>query len=753
MLPIQPAVVLCPIRSSPPPLPVSRDPRESCSLLCLRLLRPLQLVALLRDEYRRRGYEEVMSPLLFKRELWATSGHLQAYAENMFAVTPGIAPLEVVGAAAAAAAGVGRAVPAASAGGVHNGTAATATAAASTEGPTSADRHVDIAAAAHAHRHTAHQTGDHSHRNPSGTDEIKEGCCGDHANAAPVFAVVNAGSSSAGPGSAASEPAHPEHSAEVFGLKPMNCPGHCLMFKHVSRGSGRFACLAPDAAAGAAVGGARVAAWRFSAQLKHRPRARLLTAPGIDAGMLGSNVGSNTLQLRRCPTHPRASTPTPTPSSPLRPRVLQRSVSYKELPLRLADFSTLHRNEATGALGGLTRLRRFQQDDAHIFCSLAQVEAEVAGCLHFIAHVYRLFGFSFRAKLSTRPETYVGELATWQRAEAALATSLRQFLSAAPPQQQPGDADAAAASEHSHAVSGEQPVSAVAGTPAAVAAAAGADAAAPGLAAVEFEVDEGGGAFYGPKIDVFVRDAIGREHQCATVQLDFNLPQRFGLTYRDAEGGQTTPVMIHRAILGSVERMLGILIEHTAGRWPFWLSPRQVMVCSVNDRNVPYAEAVARELMAATAPDSGADRSDRGAGTAGPHGLYHPHASAESLFVDVDDSARTVPKKVREAQVAQYNVIAVVGDAEQAAGTVTLRFRDAATVSAFTACAAEVHVAVPAAAPAPAGERAASPTLKGSSKAAAVAAPKDADVPPATIITLTVAEAKRVCEHMSHTLR
>jgi len=377
----------------------------------------------------------------------------------------------------------------------------------------------------------------------------------------------------------------------------------------------------------------------------------------------------------------------------------------------------------------------------------------VAGCLHFIAHVYRLFGFSFRAKLSTRPEMYVGELANWQRAEAALATSLRQFLSATP-QQQTGDAVAAAASEHDRAPGGEQPVSTVAGALAPASTAAGSGPAAPGPTAVEFEVDEGGGAFYGPKIDVFVRDAIGREHQCATVQLDFNLPQRFGLSYRDAEGGQTAPVMIHRAILGSVERMLGILIEHTAGRWPFWLSPRQVMVCSVNDRNVPYAETVARELMAATATDSGAGRSDRGASAAGPHGLYHPHASAESLFVDVDDSARTVPKKVREAQVAQYNVIAVVGDAEQTAGTVTLRFRDAATVAAFIACAAEVHVAVPAAAAAPAGERAAAPAPKSPSKAAAaVVAPKDADVPPATIITLTVAEAKRVCEHMSRTLQ
>lgn len=286
-------------------------------------------------------------------------------------------------------------------------------------------------------------------------------------------------------------------------------------------------------------------------------------------------------------------------------------MSYRDLPMRLADFSPLHRNEATGALGGLTRLRRFAQDDAHIFCAPEQVEAEVAGCLDFVAAVYGVFGFRFRAVLSTRPPVFVGAAEGWARAEAALARSLAAFLGAG-------------------------------AAPAAVAA--------------------GGGAFYGPKIDIFVEDALRREHQCATVQLDFNLPARFGLAYTDAAGGAAAPVLIHRAILGSVERMLGVLAEHTGGRWPFWLSPRQVLIASVSERNAAAAHAAA----AALAP---------------------PAAGAAALFVDVDASPRTVAKKVREAQTAQYNIVAVVGDVEQAAGTLALRFRDAATYADFAVAA------------------------------------------------------------------
>ena len=389
-----------------------------------------RLLSWLRDEYRRRGYEEVITPQLFKRDLWRTSGHLQAYAGDMFAVTPGL--------------------------------------------PTGDAE----AAAAHA----------------------DNGCCGGGAAAAA-----------------------PDDDA-IFGLKPMNCPGHCLIFK--SRGA----------------------------------------------------------------------------------------VSYRELPMRLADFSPLHRNEASGALGGLTRLRRFAQDDAHIFCAPSQVADEVAACLRFVAAVYGVFGFRFRAVLSTRPPLSVGGDAAWAAAEAALADSLRAFLG-------PGGAP--------------------------------------------LDVEAGGGAFYGPKIDVFVEDALRREHQCATVQLDFNLPARFGLAYTDSSGATATPVLIHRAVLGSVERMLGVLIEHTGGRWPFWLSPRQVLVASVSERHA----AAARAAAAALAP---------------------PEAGAAALFVDVDVSTRTVAKKVREAQAAQYNVVAVVGDAEAADGTVSLRFRDAVTRAAFAVAARDV---------------------------------------------------------------
>jgi threonyl-tRNA synthetase len=344
--------------------------------------------------------------------------------------------------------------------------------------------------------------------------------------------------------------------------------------------------------------------------------------------------------------------------------------------VRLADFSSLHRNEATGALGGLTRLRRFVQDDAHIFCAPEQVEAEVAAALDFVAAVYGMFGFRFRAVLSTRPPVFVGSEEGWARAEAALGRSLAAFLAAR----------------------------------------AGAGAPTPVPA-----VEAGGGAFYGPKIDVFVEDALRREHQCATVQLDFNLPERFDLSYADASGGASRPVMIHRAVLGSVERMLGVLAEHTAGRWPFWLSPRQLLVASVSERNAAAAAAAA----AALAP---------------------PAAGAAALFVDVDASPRTVAKKVREAQTAQYNVVAVVGDAEQAAGTLALRFRDAATFADFAAAARAVL-----------GDAACPPALLLAPAAAPAAvavddaAPPPAQPPALPVVSLTVADTRAVCEALART--
>ncbi|XAR64566.1 Threonine--tRNA ligase [Bertholletia excelsa] len=271
--------------------------------------------------------------------------------------------------------------------------------------------------------------------------------------------------------------------------------------------------------------------------------------------------------------------------------------SYRELPLRLAEFGVLHRNEASGALSGLTRVRRFQQDDAHIFCRESQIKDEVRNELDFINHTYGIFGFTFDLKLSTRPEKYLGDLATWEKAEAALAEALDEF-----------------------------------GKP--------------------WEINEADGAFYGPKIDISVNDALSRKFQCATLQLDFQLPSRFNLSFSaEDEAKKERPVMIHRAILGSVERMFAILLEHYKGKWPFWLSPRQTIVCPVSEKSENYAMQVKDWIHQA------------------------------GFYVDVDTSDRTIQKKVREAQVAQYNYILVVGEKESENNQVSVRVRDKADVA------------------------------------------------------------------------
>ena len=404
--------------------------------------------------------------------------------------------------------------------------------------------------------------------------------------------------------------------------------------------------------------------------------------------------------------------------------------SYRELPLRLADFGVLHRNEFSGALTGLTRVRRFQQDDAHIFCRPDQIRDEVVAALDFMDAVYGVFGFSFELDLSTRPAKALGSAEVWARAEAMMAEALNGF-----------------------------------GRP--------------------WKLNPGDGAFYGPKIDIKVFDALGRRHQCATIQLDFQLPIRFNLRYKarnlaeeeaaeaaeeavaattkeeggvtptlapqvkqqqqqqqqdlpptfestavtttDASSSTTTdapvggpfnghsgkkreknkpkpaatsvvgeggggggggggekmeevvgqsqatghhhvsqvaslverarsgvdelptgferPVIIHRAILGSVERFCAVLIEHTGGKWPFWLSPRQVSIVPVALKYADYAQSVAGRLH------------------------------AEGYFVDVDLSKNTLNKKIRDAQVEQYNFILVVGAEEETAGTVNIRSR------------------------------------------------------------------------------
>lgn len=266
--------------------------------------------------------------------------------------------------------------------------------------------------------------------------------------------------------------------------------------------------------------------------------------------------------------------------------------SWRDLPLRMADFGVLHRNELSGALTGLTRVRRFQQDDAHIFCRPDQVKQEMQGALEFLKHVYTTFGFTYKLKLSTRPEKYLGDIEVWNAAEQDLQESLDSLQ-------------------------------------------------------LPWTLNPGDGAFYGPKIDITLTDALRRQHQCATIQLDFQLPLRFNLSYVDDKGEKKSPVIIHRAILGSVERMIAVLTENFGGKWPFWMSPRQAMVVPVGPSVNSYAKEVRDTLR----------------------------ASGYCSDVDVDDG-NTMNKKVRNAQIAQYNFILVVGDKEKENKTVNVRTRD-----------------------------------------------------------------------------
>jgi len=321
-------------------------------------------------------------------------------------------------------------------------------------------------------------------------------------------------------------PAEIDKDKDVFALKPMNCPGHCLMFRHEER-------------------------------------------------------------------------------------------SYRELPWRVADFGVLHRNEASGALSGMTRVRKFQQDDTHVFCTQDQIMQEIGALFDFLAYVYGLFGFPFKLKFSTRPEGYMGSLENWNAAEDQLRKALQRFR---------GN---------------------------------------------DWELNEGDGAFYGPKIDATISDALHREYQSATIQLDFQLPQNFELEYMTADSGgqkaaaaastagETTrsplvvngegprmtattsaekesgtlspgrarPVMIHRAIIGSFERFIAILTEHFAGKWPFWLSPRQILVVPV----MKGAEEYVKEVQS----------------------IFHK----ARMYVDVDLSGNTLQKKIRTGQIMQYNFI------------------------------------------------------------------------------------------------
>ncbi|KAJ2614736.1 hypothetical protein H4S08_001560 [Coemansia sp. RSA 1365] len=288
--------------------------------------------------------------------------------------------------------------------------------------------------------------------------------------------------------------------------------------------------------------------------------------------------------------------------------------SYKDLPVRYADFSPLHRNEIAGALSGLTRVRKFHQDDGHIFCMRSQVESEIENCLRLISEMYEMFGFvSYEFTLSTRPDKFIGDTNEWDEAEDALRDALNKS-----------------------------------GKP--------------------WTLNAGDGAFYGPKIDVRVHDALGRKHQTATIQLDFQLPQRFQLKYTGSDGQSHQPVMIHRAVLGSMERMLAILIEHWGGKWPFWINPRQAMVIPTTiavgaEGIVDYAHRV-RDLLA----------NDKNPESVDSH----------RFFVDIDTSGNTLNRAVRQAQLAQYSYILVVGEKELNSGTADIRQRQGGRVGTKT---------------------------------------------------------------------
>ena len=248
----------------------------------------------------------------------------------------------------------------------------------------------------------------------------------------------------------------------------------------------------------------------------------------------------------------------------------------------------MHRHEPSGTLHGLLRVRHITQDDGHIFCTEDQVKDEVKACLAFGFFIYDVFGFEPRLELSTRPEKRVGSDEMWDRAEASLQAALEE----------------------------------------------------EGL---EFEINEGDGAFYGPKIDLHMTDSIGRSWQLGTVQLDYSMPERFELAYTGADNEDHQPVMIHRALMGSFERFIGILIEHYAGEFPLWLAPAQALVLPISDRHVEYAEQVARELR-----DAG-------------------------LRVAVDDRGESVGRKIRDGELRKVPYLLVVGDQEADSGQVAVR--------------------------------------------------------------------------------
>jgi threonyl-tRNA synthetase len=268
-----------------------------------------------------------------------------------------------------------------------------------------------------------------------------------------------------------------------------------------------------------------------------------------------------------------------------------RPHSYKDLPLRNAEIGLVHRHELSGVLNGLFRVRAFHQDDAHIFMTPDQIETEILGVLKLVDRIYSTFGLSFHLELSTRPKKSIGTDEQWERAISGLDAALQTY-------------------------------------------------------GQEYKVNPGDGAFYGPKIDVHIKDALGRTWQCGTVQLDLSLPERFDLSYIGKDNEKHRPIMIHRVIYGSIERFLGILVEHFAGKFPLWLAPVQATLLPINDGLIDFAKTVQQELEAA------------------------------GLNTVVDDRTESLNKKVREAQLEKTPLILTIGEKEKDAGTLSVRTLD-----------------------------------------------------------------------------
>ncbi|MGM0454149.1 MAG: threonine--tRNA ligase [Thermodesulfobacteriota bacterium] len=271
----------------------------------------------------------------------------------------------------------------------------------------------------------------------------------------------------------------------------------------------------------------------------------------------------------------------------------RRHHSYKDLPIRAAEIGLVHRHELSGVLSGLFRVRAFHQDDAHIFMTPEMIDTEILGVLKLVRRMYATFGLGFHLELSTRPEKSIGTDKQWDQATRGLENALKAY-------------------------------------------------------GQDYKINEGDGAFYGPKIDIHIKDAIGRTWQCGTIQLDMSLPERFDLSYIGEDNDKHRPVMIHRVVFGSIERFLGILIEHFAGRFPLWMAPVQTVILPINDSLAPHAEAICQQFF-----------------RAGIRGR-------------VDDRTESLNRKVREAQLAKIPLIITVGEKEKSAGTLAIRTLDGA---------------------------------------------------------------------------